>query len=104
MTIRKKTTSTSKRYLSIFINHFLQRVFLVRRGRRRTPIYHVRSSVEPPPNVPDYWLGLPETLTKNPGMSRFLCTCAMPRLQRYATTTPFRRSTELLRPSRKVHS
>ncbi len=29
-------------------------------------------SVEPPPNVPDYWLGHPELLTKRVGMNRFL--------------------------------
>jgi hypothetical protein len=28
--------------------------------------------VEPPPNVPDYWLGHPEPLTKAAGMNRFL--------------------------------
>jgi photosystem II stability/assembly factor-like uncharacterized protein len=30
------------------------------------------SSVEPPPNVPDYWLARPEPLTRNAGMNRFL--------------------------------
>ena len=29
-------------------------------------------STEPPPNVPDYWLGHPAPLTKNAGMNRFL--------------------------------
>ncbi|HEX4065508.1 MAG TPA: glycoside hydrolase [Acidobacteriaceae bacterium] len=29
-------------------------------------------SVEPPPNVPDYWLGHPEPLTTHTGMNRFL--------------------------------
>jgi hypothetical protein len=28
--------------------------------------------VEPPPNVPDYWLGHPEPLTRHAGMNRFL--------------------------------
>jgi photosystem II stability/assembly factor-like uncharacterized protein len=28
--------------------------------------------VEPPPNVPDYWLGHPDPLTKKAGMNRFL--------------------------------
>ena len=27
---------------------------------------------EPPPNVPDYWIGHPEPLTKSPGMNRFV--------------------------------
>ena len=27
---------------------------------------------EPPPNVPDYWLGHPEALTKNAGLNRFV--------------------------------
>ena len=27
---------------------------------------------EPPPNVPDYWIGHPEPLTKNSGMNRFV--------------------------------
>jgi photosystem II stability/assembly factor-like uncharacterized protein len=29
-------------------------------------------AVEPPPNVPDYWLGHPEPLTRHAGMNRFL--------------------------------
>ena len=27
---------------------------------------------EPPPNVPDYWIGHPDSLTKNPGLNRFV--------------------------------
>jgi hypothetical protein len=27
---------------------------------------------EPPPNVPDYWIGHPDALTKNPGLNRFV--------------------------------
>jgi hypothetical protein len=30
------------------------------------------ASTEPPPNVPDYWLGHPEPLTRNSGMNRFV--------------------------------
>jgi len=30
------------------------------------------ASKEPPPNVPDYWVGHPEPLTKNSGMNRFV--------------------------------
>ena len=29
-------------------------------------------SAEPPPNVPDYWIGHPEPLTRNSGMNRFV--------------------------------
>jgi hypothetical protein len=29
-------------------------------------------STEPPPNVPDYWIGHPEPLTKNTGLNRFV--------------------------------
>jgi photosystem II stability/assembly factor-like uncharacterized protein len=29
-------------------------------------------STEPPPNVPDYWVGHPEPLTRNAGMNRFV--------------------------------
>ena len=29
-------------------------------------------TTEPPPNVPDYWLGRPERLTRNSGMNRFV--------------------------------
>ena len=30
------------------------------------------AAAEPPPNVPDYWLGHPEPLTRNPGQNRFV--------------------------------
>ncbi len=30
------------------------------------------ASIEPPPNVPEYWLQHPEPLTRNPGMNRFV--------------------------------
>jgi hypothetical protein len=30
------------------------------------------ASTEPPPNVPEYWVGHPEPLTRNPGQNRFV--------------------------------
>ena len=51
------------------------------------------AAAEPPPNVPDYWLGHPEQLTKGAGRTALCGICATPRRRCCGTSIRYRRST-----------